>query len=287
MPPAVLVKHLQVSYGKRPILRDLSFEVQEGSFFIIIGPNSSGKTTLLKAIAGAVQPRRGQVEIWGTPVGYFSKKSLARLIAVVPQRVATDIPFTVQEVVLMGRSPHVGWLGLEQTKDLDLAVEAMEFTDVAHLAHRPLPQLSGGELQRVIIARAICQQPRLILMDEPTAALDPAHQVNIMDLMAELQQERGLTVVMISHDLNLAAMYGEQLLLLKEGEAVQSGRPAEVLTYEQLEQSYGCPMLLDENPLGWVPRVTLVPKRFLEASRESLKPEAMSKPLGTVTPSDG
>jgi iron complex transport system ATP-binding protein len=263
MPPAVLVKHLQVSYGRQPVLRDLSIEVAEGAFFIIIGPNSSGKTTLLRAIAGTVKPQQGQVEIWGAPIGHFSKKSLARLVAVVPQRVATDIPFTVQEVVLMGRSPHVGWLGLEQPRDLELAAEAMTFTNVAHLAQRPLPQLSGGELQRVIIARAICQQPRLILLDEPTAALDPAHQVSIMDLMAQLQQERGLTVVMVSHDLNLAAMYGEQLLLLKEGKTVQAGRPADVLTYELLEQTYGCPVLLDTNPLGQVPRITLVPKRFL------------------------
>jgi iron complex transport system ATP-binding protein len=263
MPPAVLVKQLRVSYGRQPVLRDLSIEVPEGAFFIIIGPNSSGKTTLLRAIAGAVQPQQGQVEIWGTPVGHFSKKALARLVAVVPQRVATEIPFTVQEVVLMGRSPHVGWLGLEQPRDLELAREAMTITNVAHLARRPLPQLSGGELQRVIIARAICQQPRLLLLDEPTAALDPAHQVNIMDLMAQLQQERGLTVVMVSHDLNLAAMYGQQLLLLKEGQAIHAGPPAEVLTYEQLERAYGCPMLLDENPLGRVPRVTLVPKRFL------------------------
>lgn len=263
MPPAVLVKHLQVSYGRQAVLRDLSIEVPEGAFFIIIGPNSSGKTTLLRAMAGTIKPQQGRVEIWGDPVGHFSKKSLARLVAVVPQRVATDIPFTVQEVVLMGRSPHVGWLGLEQPKDLELAAEAMTFTNVAHLAQRPLPQLSGGELQRVSIARALCQQPRLILLDEPTAALDPAHQVSIMDLMAQLQQERGLTVVMVSHDLNLAAMYGEQLLLLKEGQAIKAGPPAEVLTYEQLEQAYGCPMLLDENPLGRVPRVTLVPKRFL------------------------
>ena len=138
MPPAVLVKHLQVSYGRQPVLRDLSIEVPEGAFFIIIGPNSSGKTTLLRAIAGTVKPQQGQVEIWGAPVSHFSKKALARLVAVVPQRVATDIPFTVQEVVLMGRSPHVGWMGLEQQKDLDLAVEAMTFTNVAHLAQRSL-----------------------------------------------------------------------------------------------------------------------------------------------------
>jgi iron complex transport system ATP-binding protein len=186
------------------------------------------------------------------------------MVAVVPQRVSSDIQFTVQELVLMGRSPHLGWLDLEKPKDLELALEAMAITDVAHLAPRPLPQLSGGELQRVIIARALCQQPRLLLLDEPTAALDPAHQVNIMDLMARLQQERGLTVIMVSHDLNLAAMYGDQLLLLKEGRRVSSGSPGEVLTYEKLEQAYGCALLVDENPLGKVPRVNLVPKKFLQ-----------------------
>jgi iron complex transport system ATP-binding protein len=263
MPPAILVKHLQVSYGRQPVLRDLSIEVPAGTFFIIIGPNSSGKTTLLRAMAGAVQPQQGYVEIWGEPIGHYSKKALARLVAVVPQRVATDIPFTVQEVVLMGRSPHVGWMGFEQQKDLELVEEAMAFTNVAHLAQRPLPQLSGGELQRVIIARALCQQPRLLLLDEPTAALDPAHQISTMDLLAQLQEERGLTVVMVSHDLNLAAMYGQQLLLMAAGKTVQSGRPADVLTYELLEQAYGCPVLVDENPLGRVPRVTLVPRRFL------------------------
>jgi len=157
----------------------------------------------------------------------------------------------------------VGWLGLEQPRDLELAAEAMAITGVAHLARRPLPQLSGGELQRVSIARAICQQPRLLLLDEPTAALDPAHQVNIMDLMVRLREEQGLTVIMVSHDLNLAAMYGDQLLLLKEGRRISSGSPKEVLTYEQLEQAYGCALLVDENPLGKVPRVNLVPQKFL------------------------
>jgi iron complex transport system ATP-binding protein len=263
MTVAISIQQLQVSFGARPVLRDLSLEVEAGAFFIIIGPNSSGKTTLLKAMAGAVRPRGGQVQVWGAPLNHYSKKALARLVAVVPQQIPTDIPFTVQEVVLMGRSPHLGLLGLEKSRDLELAAEAMAITDVAHLARRPLQQLSGGELQRVIIARAICQEPRLILLDEPTAALDLAHQVNIMDLMEKLQKERGLTVIMVSHDLNLAAMYGDKLLLLKEGSPIKVGPPSAVLTYEQLEQAYGCSLLVDESPLGRLPRVTLVPKRFL------------------------
>ncbi|MDD2901661.1 MAG: ABC transporter ATP-binding protein [Syntrophales bacterium] len=263
MPPAVLISNLQVAFGPRPVLQDLSLEVAEGTFFIIIGPNSAGKTTLLKTMAGAVRPRQGQVEIWGAAADRYPSRELARLVAVVPQRAPTDIPFPVQETVLMGRSPHVGWLGLEKQHDFDLAAESMYITGVAHLARRPLPQLSGGELQRVIIARALCQQPRLLLLDEPTAALDPAHQVNIMDLMQRLQEERGLTVIMVSHDLNLAALYADQLLLLKEGKRISSGTPKEVLTYEQLERAYGCALLVDENPLGKGPRVNLVPRRFL------------------------
>lgn len=263
MPPAVGIKHLQVSFGRRAVLQDLSLEVPEGAFFIIIGPNSAGKTTLLKAVAGAVRPQQGRVEVWGKTMDRYSKRDLARLVAMVPQRAPTDIPFTVREMVLMGRSPHVGWLGLEKQKDLELAGEAMRITGVAHLASRPLSQLSGGELQRVIIARALCQQPRLLLLDEPTAALDPAHQVHIMDLMQSLQEERGLTVVMVSHDLNLAALYADQLLLLKEGKRISSGTPQEVLTYGQLEQAYGCALVVDENPLGKGPRVNLVPRKFL------------------------
>ncbi|MFP3867222.1 MAG: ABC transporter ATP-binding protein [Desulfobacteraceae bacterium] len=265
MKPAVIIEHLYVAYGKRLILQDLSFQIEDGRFFIIIGPNSSGKTTLLKTMAGVVKAQQGYVEILGKPLASYAKKSLAQQVAVVPQYTPTDVPFTVQEVVLMGRSPHLSLAGLEQKRDLDIAQEAMEVTKVAHLAGRRLDQLSGGELQRVVLARALCQQPRLIMLDEPTASLDLAHQVNIMDLLERLQQERGLTVIMISHDVNLAAMYGDQLLLMKEGRIVSLGPPREVLNYAQLEQAYDCVLLVDDNPLRDVPRVTLVPKKMLHS----------------------
>ncbi|MBW1951985.1 MAG: ABC transporter ATP-binding protein [Deltaproteobacteria bacterium] len=265
MKPAVIIEHLYVAYGKRLVLQDLSFQIDDGGFFIIIGPNSSGKTTLLKTMAGVVRPQQGYVEILGNPLASYAKRTLAQQVAVVPQYTPTDVPFTVQEVVLMGRSPHLSLAGLEQKRDLAIAQEAMEITKVAHLAGRRLDQLSGGELQRVVLARALCQQPRLIMLDEPTASLDLAHQVNIMDLLERLQQERGLTVIMISHDVNLAAMYGNQLLLMKEGRIVSLGPPREVLTYAQLEQAYGCVLLVDDNPVRDVPRVTLVPKKMLHS----------------------
>ncbi|OPX20407.1 MAG: ABC transporter [Desulfobacca sp. 4484_104] len=262
MIPAVRVENLGVSYGKRAILHNLSFQIPNGSFFIIIGPNSSGKTTLLKTMAGVVKPQQGVVEILGKPLADYAKKTLAQKIAVVPQYTPTDVPFKVLEVVLMGRSPHLSLAGLEQKRDLEIAAAAMAVTRVDHLADRRLDQLSGGELQRVVIARALCQQPRLIMLDEPTASLDLAHQVNIMDLLEGLREERGLTVIMISHDVNLAAMYGDQLLLLKEGRIVSLGTPRQVLTYAELEQAYDCMLLVDDNPLRDVPRVTLVPKKF-------------------------
>ncbi len=263
MTAAVRLAGVWVSYGEYPILQDLSLEVSAGSFFIVIGPNSAGKTTLAKTMVGVVPPQRGLVEILGRPLSTYSRKALARQVAVVPQFSPVEVPFTVREVVLMGRSPHLSLAGLERRRDLEIAAEAMAVTQVAHLANRRLDQLSGGERQRVIIARAICQQPQILILDEPTASLDLAHQIHIMDLLERLKEERGFTIIMISHDLNLAAIYGDQLLLLHQGRVASQGTPAEVLTYEILERAYGCVLLVGHNPLLQRPQVTLVPGRFL------------------------
>ena len=192
----------------------------------------------------------------------YKQRTLAKTIALVPQIVSEDFPFTVMELVLMGRSPYLNILGLEQPGDFKIAKQAMVFTGVEHLADRKLDQLSGGERQRVFIARAICQEPQIILLDEPTASLDLAHQGRVMDLMERLKNEKGMTIVMVSHDVNLAAMYGDSLLLLKQGQIVGIGDPGEVLTYQTLEQAYGCTLLVDKSPLGEFPRVTLVPQRL-------------------------
>lgn len=263
MKPALTLDQLHLSYGRRKVLNDISVTVEEGEFFIIIGPNGSGKTSLLKTAFGAVRPQQGEVRILGRPLRAYSGRKLAQVVAVVPQAAPADIPFTVAEVVLMGRSPHLPWLGLERQQDRETARRAMQFTHVAHLAGRRLEHLSAGERQRVLIARAICQQPRLLVLDEPTSALDLAHQVQIMDLLAELRSDEGVTVVMVSHDLNLAALYADRLLLMKEGNVVSMGEPAQVLTFDTLEEAYGCVLLVDENPLKKVPRITLVPKRLL------------------------
>ncbi len=259
------IEAVDISYDYRDqrVLRNLSFFVSKGEFFIIIGPNGSGKTTLMKVLAGIEKPAEGTLYISGKSIDGYRRKSLARTLAMAPQISAVDFPFKVADVVLMGRSPHKGLLGFDSPSDLQIARQAMAFTEIEHLAGRQLDQISGGELQRVLIARAICQEPEIILLDEPTASLDLAHQVRIMDLMEQLQKEKEVTVVMVSHDINLACMYADTLLLIKDGKIVSIGPPASVLTYETLEKAYGCTLLVDQNPLGDFPRITLVPKRLL------------------------
>ena len=262
MNPSINVNNLSHSFGETHVLKNISFQVPQRDFFIIIGPNGSGKTTLMKVISGILKPQKGELKILNRPIDQYHRKDLAKTIAFVPQMTFSDFPFTVTEIVLMGRSPYLGILGLEQEYDLEVANQAISFTGLENLAHRKLDQLSGGEQQRVFIARAICQEPDIILLDEPTASLDLAYQVRIMDLMEKLKTEKGITVVMVSHDVNLAAMYADHLILLHKGQVVCQGLPDEVLTYKTLEETYGCTLLVDESPLGNFPRVTLVPRKY-------------------------
>ena len=263
MNTAINVKNLSHSFGENLVLKNISFQVPTKDFFIVIGPNGSGKTTLMKVISHILKSQTGRLEILNRAIDKYQRKALARTIAFVPQMLSVDFPFTVFEMVLMGRSPYLGILGLEAKKDMEIARQAIAFTGMENLAHRKLEQLSGGEQQRVFIARAICQEPDVILLDEPTASLDLAYQVRIMDLMERLKNEKGITVVMVSHDVNLAAMYADHLLLLHDGQVLCQGLPNEVLTYKTLEKAYGCTLLVDESPLGKFPRVTLVPKKYM------------------------
>ena len=255
------VQEAGMRYAGRSVLQDVSVQIEQGEFFVIIGPNGAGKTTLLKCLSGLHPLSEGQILLRQRPVGDYARKELARTLAMVPQHMNAGFPFTVAETVLMGRYPHLGLLAIEGRRDLEIAGQAMTFTEVSHLADRRLDQLSGGERQRVIIARAICQQTEILLLDEPTASLDPAHQLRVMDLMERLRQQEGVTIVMVSHDLNLASIYADRLMLLKDGRVEKVGTPQEVLTQAQLEHSYGCNLIVDENPLLGAPRVSLVSER--------------------------
>jgi len=259
MKPAIRIHQLSCAYHRTPVLADLTFEVASGECFIVIGPNGSGKTTLIKSLAGLMPVSGGDIFLQEYPLRRHKKSHLARRIAYVAQTGTDDSPFTVQEMVLMGRAPYLGVLGVEGPADLEIARQAIAFTGLDHLADRRMGSLSGGERQRAHIARAICQQPELILLDEPTAALDLAHQIRIMDLMATLKKERGTTVVMVSHDINLAAMYADRLLLLVEGRVAACGPPEQVIDEHTLATAYGCRLLVDRSPSGPWPRVNLVP----------------------------
>lgn len=263
MTPGIELDNVRYAYARTQVLKGLAFTIDHGDFFIVIGPNGSGKTTLMRLIGGLEKPSSGRVNILGRPIQSYNRKRLAREIAFVPQSTPLDFPFTVFDVVLMGRSPYQGMLGMENQNDLEKARQAIEFTGIAGLIDRKINELSGGERQLAFIARAICQEPTLLLLDEPTASLDLAHQIHIMDLMEKLQSEKNTTIVMVSHDVNLAAMYASRLLLLNNGEIAHIGSAEEVLTYQNLEASYGCPLLVDQNPMGAVPRVTLVPGKYI------------------------
>lgn len=262
MTSAIRAADIVYNYGGTTVLNKVDLTVGPGEFFIIAGPNGSGKTTLLKILAGIFQSPAGEVSLMGTPLQEYGKKAFARVVAYVAQAVDDTIPFTVLQMALMGRTPHLGLLGIESGSDYEIAMDALRFTGLDHLAQRRLDQLSGGERQRVHIARAICQEPEIMLLDEPTASLDPAHQIRIMDLMDRLRESRGMTVIMVSHDLNIAAMYADSILMLKEGAVVHRGKPGEVLVPDILEKTYGCKMLVDKNPAGPFPRVLPLPKKF-------------------------
>ena len=264
MNPTITAANLNHTFGRRTVLNQLSFSVEKGEFFIVIGPNGSGKTTLLKLLAGIIKLQEGDLTLLGLDSRSYTPRALARAVAFVPQRLPVDLPFTVSQTVMLGRAPYQGALGIERERDLEIARQAMAFTGLDHLSDHTLDQLSGGEQQRVFIARAICQEPDIMLLDEPTASLDLAHQVKVMDLMEKLKLAKGITVIMVSHDLNLAAMYGDQVLLLKDGQIACIGLPSEVLSFEKLEQTYGCKLLVDESPLGGFPRVTPVPGRYMD-----------------------
>lgn len=247
-------------YREDWVIRNLSFRVERGEFIGIVGPNGSGKSTLLKLLYRLISPQRGKILIDGIDLGAISRSEIARKMAVVAQETQLLFPFRVIEVVLMGRSPYLGHLMFESQKDLDIAKKVMAWTEVLPFADRLIDELSGGERKRVLIARALAQEPEILLLDEPTASLDIHHQIDFLNLIHSLNRERRLTIVMASHDMNLASEFCDRILLLQGGGIHSVGSPQEVITKESIQEVYGCKVWVDENPVSGMPRITLLKK---------------------------
>ena len=256
-PPLLRLEGLSAAYDAREVLHDLGLEIGVGQMVGLLGPNGSGKSTLLRVIAGLLGATRGTVSLGGRNVGHYGARERARRVALVPQSVALPFAFSVFDVVAMGRHPHLGLLGAAGRHDFEVIHQALEQTDCLEFADRPATELSGGELQRVIIARALAQEPQLLLLDEPTAHLDLNHQLDIARLLRQLNREHELTVLWVSHDVNLAAEFCDRLVMVQAGRIVADGPPGAVVTSEMVERVYGLHVPVNANPISGRPQIIL------------------------------
>ena len=243
------------SYEGNLVLDRMAFDVPEGEFTGIIGANGSGKTTSLRLLSGVLNPAEGSVEIFGKSCDAYSRKELAQLVGTVPQNATVPFAFTVREVVAMGRFARMERFSNASMHDMSIVERSMAMTDVLDFADRTLQELSGGERQRVIIARALAAEPKLLLLDEPTSFLDINHQVEIFELLVRLNCDEGLTVLVVSHDLNLAAEYCRHLIMCKKGKVLFQGGAAEVITAPRLQQVFGCEVGVEKNSVTGAPIV--------------------------------
>lgn len=244
---ALEIDNLKFGYKKDIVLNGLTFNIEKGSFVSIIGPNGSGKSTLLKLLSQLYSPDYGNVLIYGEDIKNFKKKELARKIALVPQDTIIDFEFTVEDIVFMGRHPYKGRFQKDDENDHNIVRRAMEMTNTLYLKNRIITEISGGERQRVIIAKALAQDPSIILLDEPTSHLDINHQVEILNLLKRLNEEKGTTIIIVVHDVNLASRYSDEIILLNEGKILGMGSPEEVITNENIEFAYDLKVAIDRN----------------------------------------
>ncbi|MDD2751584.1 MAG: ABC transporter ATP-binding protein [Candidatus Omnitrophica bacterium] len=254
------INHLSGGYYKETIVNDVSFEVKKGDFLGIIGPNGSGKTTLLRLLSRILPVQKGTILLEGEEISRMGLKKFCQRVAFVPQDTAINFAFTVWEIVLMGRIPHLKRLQPESKQDRQIAQNALAMTDTAGFKEKAINELSSGERQRVIIAKALTQEPVLLFLDEPTSHLDIGHQIQILDLLKKLNRQNNLTIVMVLHDLNLASEYCNRILLLSGGKVFQDEVPEKVLTYQNIEAVYKTIVVVKENPLSKKPYVILVPE---------------------------
>jgi iron complex transport system ATP-binding protein len=253
--PLLSIDDVTIRYEARTVLRNISLDVNAGEVLALIGPNGVGKSTLLRACSGTLKPISGRILIAGQDTQRLRVEERARLIAVVPQAVRLPEIFNVFETVLMGRTPYLGWLGRESEQDQAAVQAALDRTATLDLADRPISELSGGEQQRVMIARALAQSAHILLLDEPTAHLDLKHQASVLSLVGDLAHAENYAVFIALHDLNLAAQYADRVALLSNGTIAAIGTPEEVLTEKNLSPAYGLRIVVYEHPAHGAPLV--------------------------------
>jgi len=267
--PELILRGVFFKYEQQWCLRGIDFELRKGEILGLIGPNGSGKSTLLRIIDGVLKIPKGEILLRNKPLSTYKRGDIARQIAMVPQESTFRFPFSVSEVVLMGRFPHLGLFPFEGKEDVKIARQSMRLTHTLDLAKRSINELSGGEKQRVLIARALTQRAHIILLDEPTSFLDIRHKVEIFDLISSLTLTQGLSVIIVSHDISLAAQYCHRMLLLDKGSVYKIGEPTEVITADTISTVYECPVLVDKNPISKTPRLTVLSRRG-EGKREMI-----------------
>lgn len=241
------VKDLYFGYRDEKVIDGVSFEIEKGSLVSLIGPNGSGKSTMIKLLNNLYTPWEGTIFIEGKEISSFRRKELARKIALVPQNSSINYEFTVEEIVLMGRYPHKKRFQREDKEDREIVGKAMKDTNTYHLRDKAITEISGGELQRVIIAKALAQKPSIILLDEPTSHLDLNHQIEILNLLRRLNKEKNTTIIVAIHDINLATMYSDEIFMLSGGKIVDRGTPEKVITKGNIEFVYNLPVIVHRN----------------------------------------
>jgi len=254
----IQVRELSYKYTNNLVIDNVSFDVKDREILGIVGPNGSGKSTLLKLMSGILKPLSGKILLLGKDISKIKQKTIAKKVAVVPQNGLVSFPFTSKDIVLMGRSPHLGLIETEKKHDFEIVKWAMEQTNSLQFCERKINELSGGERQRIFIARALAQEPVIMLLDEPTNHLDLKYQIEVFDLIKRLNRENQITIVVVSHDLNLAGEYCERLALLKDGKIANIGIPKQVITKNTIKQVYDAETLVSANPITGSPHVTLI-----------------------------
>ena len=263
------LQDISAGYAGRLVLQNVAVNVAAGEFVGLIGPNGSGKTTLLRVMSGVLPARQGEVWLEGRKLREMSRRDVAKRVGHLLQEFALGLAFSVRELVLMGRSPHLPRFARETERDLAIVEHAMELADVSHVADRPITEISGGERQRAFIAMCLAQEPQVLLLDEPTSHLDIGHQLSILNLIKNLNRQTRMTVVAVFHDLNLAAEYCDRLVLLDQGRVVAAGTPADVLTAEMILNVYGVSVLIGRNPVSDGPHIVLASRGRPGAEHES------------------